>query len=384
MRILHLCTSIDPQTGGPANVLAGLAPVQATRGHDVRIITADHPARVGAVIDRLRDMGPQATAHGPPRGPMALGPGVLRATKAALLEGTDILHIHGLWQATPHTGARLARRHGKSYVIQPHGMLDPWSLQQGRVKKRVFLALIGRRDLNCAAALQYTTQTERELVAPMKLRPRPFVIPNGVDWSEFDPLPEPGRFRAAHDIGDRPLIVFLSRLHYKKGLDLLLPAFAQANLGPATTMALIGPGEPNYVKSLKRTAQCLGIADRITFPGMLSGQSRIEALVDADLVVLPSYQENFGIVVIEALAAATPVLISDQVNICREVEGAGVGTVSPCETQALSDRLGELLRHRPSLRARGAAGREWVRRTFRWDAIAAQVDDMYDAIVRDR
>ncbi len=375
MRVLHVCTSIDPSTGGPANVLARLARVQAEQGgHDVQVITADEPAAVQSLTGHLG--GATLDAAGPMRGPFAKGAHTAERVEARLAAGIDVVHIHGLWQHAPHCAAAKARKAGVPYIFRPCGMLDPWSLNQGRLKKKVFLALVGKRDLNRAAALHYTTATEKQLVAPMRLTPRAYVIPNGLDWGEFETLPDRGVFRARYGIGDRTLVVFLSRVHHKKGLDLLLPAFSRVPDRMAM-LAIVGPGETSYVEQLRCEAARLGIGDRVVITGMLSGLSRLEALRDADLFCLPSYQENFGVSVIEALGVGTPVLISDQVNIHREVAAAGVGEVVPCHVEPLALRLTALLADRARMDQMAAAARPWVVQTFRWDAIAAEIDSMY-------
>lgn len=383
MRILHVLTSIDPSTGGPANVLARLARVQSGRGHSVCVLTADDPASVQPVTSELRAAGVEHRACGPMRGPFAAGRATRREIEGMLGAGVDVVHIHGLWQHAPHTAAAAARAAGAPYIMRPCGMLDPWTLRQGRLKKRLFLALVARRHLNRAAALHYTTDTERRLVEPLHLRPRAFVIPNGLDWAEFEALPARGAFRAAHGIGQRPLIVFLSRVHHKKGLSLLLPAFA-ALRDASVMLAIVGPGDAGYVEQLRAQAASLGVGERVIFPGMIAGRARLEALRDADLFCLPSYQENFGVSVIEALGVGTPVLISDQVNICSEVAAAEVGEVVPCEVEPLAQRMAAMLADRGRLAEMAARARPWVERTFRWDAIAAQIDAMYEQVVRGR
>lgn len=382
MRILHACTSIDPATGGPANVLARLALMQRQRGHEVAVVTADPPDSpdVLAVVENLRAAGVTVFVGGPPRGPFAKGARVKACLAEAIGAGVDLVHVHGLWQHTPHTAMRQAHLARRPFVVRPCGMLDPWSLEQGKWKKRLFLAVRGRGDLNRAAALHYTTIAERDLAAPLQLRPRTFIIPNGIDWSEFETLPAPGRFRAGLGIdASTPLVVFLSRLHYKKGLELLIPAFAES-AGPHAHLALVGPGEAPYVESLRRTAASLGIAERVHFSGMLHGPDRITALADADLFCLPSFQENFGVSVVEAAASGTAVLISDQVNIAESVTAADVGRVVPCDQVALAAAIREMLADQTALQEMGARGRAWARDTFDWRAVVSAIDEMYQAL----
>ncbi len=380
VRILHLCSSIDPTTGGPANVLDRLSRLQATAGHQVSVVTADDPAVVASVLNGLRAVGATANSGGPWRGPLAKGPRVAELIGEALGHGIDVAHIHGVWHHTPHWGSAMLRRGRVPYVFRPCGMLDPWSLRQGALKKKVFLALRGRRDLNGAAAIHYTTETERRLAGPLKLGPKEFVIPNGIELGEFDPPPERGVFRREQSIaGDAPLVVFLSRLHYKKGIELLLPAFKEAAPAEAV-LALCGPGDDEYVGSLRALAEKLGITARVRFTGMLKGRSRLLALADADVFCLPSYQENFGVVVVEAAAAGAAVLVSDQVNIWDEVVRERAGAACPCEVPALTSKLRVMLSDLTSTRRMGERGREWAR-TFDWAQISGRIEAMYREVV---
>lgn len=382
MHVVHVCASLDPATGGPANVLTRMSAEQASRGHQVYVVTADPADLTDPQIDLLQSAGVACYFTGQPRGAVHMAEPSAGTALTTLLTDPqiDVVHCHGIWQPLIHQAMGLCRRHRKRYVVRPAGMLDPWSLNQKRLKKAVFLALRGRRDINGGAALHFTTDTERRLAEPLGLQPPTFVIPNGIDWHEFETLPARGQFRSRINLGDEPLVVFLSRLHYKKGLDLLLPAFAQALSDSNTHLALVGPGEASYIASLMDLARQLGVSHRVHFPGMLKGIDRIAALADGDLFALPSYQENFGVAVIEALAAGTPVLISDQVNLHHEISQAGVGQVCPCDVQALADQLTTMMSDRAKLVEMGRNGREWVKQTFQWAIIVDRIDDMYRSL----
>lgn len=387
MRILHLCASLNPTTGGPANVLSRLSRTQATgaSGHEISIVTTDTPndPAMEPILTPIQNAGIKIYTAGPVTGLARKGVNVEESINKIIAEGIDIIHCHGLWQHTMHYGAKAAQKAGIPYIFRPAGMLDPWSLAQKKLKKQIFLFLRGKHDLNHAAALHFTTQTEKELVQPLNLKPQSYVIPNGIDWEEeFANLPPTGNFKKQYNIpADAPLIIFLSRLHHKKGLDLLLPAFAQAEIPANTKLALIGPGEPDYIQSLHKEAKHLGINDQLIFTGMLQGIKRIEALVDADLYTLPSYQENFGVSVIEAIAAATPVLISDQVNIHNEVSQAGAGIVVQTRIDSLAIGLTKMLQDTAKLKQMGEIGRKWVHKNFTWTSISQQINQMYNNII---
>jgi glycosyltransferase involved in cell wall biosynthesis len=298
----------------------------------------------------------------------------MRSRLNALATEADVVHIHALWEEIHHQAARAARRARVPYLFRPAGMLDPWSLSQGRLRKRVFLALRLRGHLKRAAGIHFTTEIERDVsLEALGLETRAFVEPNGLDFAEFEPPPRPGAFRERHPelLGDsRPMILFLSRLHHKKGLDLLVPAFAKADTNNAA-LVIAGPeSEPGMTERVRNWASEHGVADRVLLPGLLRGRERIEALADADLFVLTSRQENFAIAAAEALAAGTPALVSDQVNIHPEISAEKIGGVTSLEVDAIADTLSRWVNDadlRASAAKRAAA---YARERWDWDAIA--------------
>ncbi|MCA9293116.1 MAG: glycosyltransferase [Phycisphaerales bacterium] len=381
MHILHLNSSLDPAAGGPSIVLARMAAEQRRRGLDVTIITADAPGKLGAVIGTLQELGITVHETGPATGPLAKAPHAMSTLRRVLgTQRPDVAHLHGMWLHLLHWGSAELRRHRTPYIWRPCGMLDPWSLGQGRLKKKLFWMARGARDVNGAAALHFTTATEQRLVGPLRLRPRGYVIANGLDWEEFDPPPEKGAFRAAQGFGAEPVVLFLSRLHHKKGLDLLLPAFAQGAPAEAR-LALAGPGESGYVAELRERANALGIGERTVFVGQLDGAARLQAMVDADVFVLPSYQENFGVVVAEAAGVGAPILISDQVNLCDALLAARAGRVTPCTVDAVAAGLREILADPSAARAMGDRAKAWAAASFPWTKVADQIDAMYQDVV---
>src|SRR3954465_5453861 len=244
MKILHVISGIDPSAGGTATALLSLAPAQARAGLDVSVVhTFEKPEAEAA--EALRAAGVPVTSVGPAQWPLARHPDLTR-TLRELIRQTDVVHTHGMWEEIHHQACCVSREVGRPYVMSPHGMLDPWSLAQSRWKKRLYLAARMRRNLNCASAIHFTTQTERDLVDPMRLVAPAIVEPNGVDLSEFANLPARGTFRAKYpDLNDKPIVLFLGRLHYKKGFDLLIPAFAKlANINARLVIA--GPDAEGY------------------------------------------------------------------------------------------------------------------------------------------
>ncbi len=379
MRVLHAIPTLDPRAGGPPIALRGLAAAQAETGLEVTVVSGRRADGDVSLADELTRLGVHVRLIGPVRGPTQWHPDLRRAMDEAV-RSAEIVHIHALWEETQHQAAKAARRRSKPYIFRPCGMLDPWSLAQSRWRKRIYLALRLRRDLNGAVALHYTSDEERDLTAPLRLSPPAIVEPNGLDLSEFETLPDPGSFRARFErLGDRRFVLFLSRVHPKKGLDLLVPAFAAAELGD-TMLVIAGPDSDGYAERVRAMAAEHGVADRVLFTGMLHGRQRIEAMVDADLFALPSYQENFGIVVAEALATETPVLISDQVNIYREIVEAGVGGVVPTQVEPLTEALRQWMGDAERRAAAGRRARPFVWERYDWSRIARRWVEHYRSL----
>jgi glycosyltransferase involved in cell wall biosynthesis len=207
-----------------------------------------------------------------------------------------------------------------------------------------------------------------------------------IDLSDFTPPPERGQFRSrfAQQIGDRRIILFMSRIHPKKGLDVLIPAFANSGIGERHDAVLViaGPDVDGYQAQVEAMARRHNVSDRVLFAGMLYGRDRAAALVDADLFVLPSYQENFGVVVIESLAVGTPVLISDQVNIHRHIAAAGVGDVIPTRVQDWSLRLELAMVDEQTRRQAASLASAFVRENYDRLALAQRWVEHYQRLLR--
>lgn len=368
MKVLHVLSNLDPRSGGPAEALRGLAAAQVRQGLTVTVLATYSAGGGSTVAEGLRERGVRVQLVGPCYPPLGWRCGLGHAVRDAV-GAAEVVHIHAVWEQVQHTAAVEARRAAKPYIIRPCGMLDPWSLAQGHTKKRLYLAWRLRRDLARSAALHFTTSIERDLTKPLGLSTPALVEPNGINPAEFADLPPRGMFRVSHAIpADAPLVLYLGRLHPKKGLDILIPAFAK--LTPQTHLAVAGPDPDGYGASFAAALPRLGIAGRVHFVGMVRGAEKLAAYRDADLFVLPSRQENFGNTVVESLAVGTPVVVSDQVNLWPVVRSEQVGSVVPLEVEALAVELAAWLADPQRRVAAGERGRELVRREFDWSAIA--------------
>ncbi len=381
MRVLHVISGIDPQSGGTVAAVAGLTRAQSAQGAAAALATTWTHGHDLSTADRLTEQGVAVHLIGPTHQPLARHPDI-KPTLRQHIAASDIVHIHALWEEVQHQAAKTAYKQNVPYVITPHGMLDPWSLSKGWLKKHLYLTLRMRKNLNHAAAIHFTTKTEQQLARPLRLTPPAIVEPNGIDLSEFESLPPAGAFRKRFTaIGDRAVVLFLSRLHPKKGIELLIQAFAKACTSNEA-LVIAGPGPKDYQATLERLVQEKGLNDRVIFTGMLYGPDRLAAMADADLFVLPSYQENFGIAVVESLAVGTPVIISDQVNIHQEITEAGVGGVVPTNADRLTEELHAWLANPARRQQASQRAKPFVASRYDWGAIARRWLTHYEQITR--
>lgn len=390
MRILHVISTLAPTSGGPTSVIRDLATAQTSAGHAVTIYTTDrgNPVREKLpreYFGRFYPAGVDLQVFSVQYAPLLFSSGMAQWLRRSLVD-FDIVHIHGLYRFPPTYAAWQARRQGVSYVIRPHGSLDPYLYGKstaGSVRlKQLYERWFDLPNLHAAGAIHYTAEEEREGASFLGLKAPSFVVPNGLNWARYRELPARGALRARWSLGDAPVVLFLGRLHFKKGLDLLIPAFDALRRRVADVQLVIaGPENDNYGQQVRGWVRERGLEAAVHFVGPLEGDDVVQAYVDADVFVLPSYTENFGMTVAEAMACALPVVISDEVNIHAEVSGAGAGLVTACDAGEVTAALELLLRDPDRRRAMGEAGRELVRERYIWPAIVDALTREYQAVI---
>jgi glycosyltransferase involved in cell wall biosynthesis len=390
LRLLHVISTLAPSAGGPTRVLQDLAKAQVAAGHSVAICTTDRDYPV----DRRLPIGYFTSAFPSPiqihsfsvqYEPLLLSLPMARWLSKEI-RAFDVIHIHGLYRFPLSFAAYRARMSKIPYIIRPHGSLDPFLYTKSSVGKLAFKRIYERcfdlPNLQTASALHFTAIEERERTVFLNLRAPSFVVPNGLDWSRYRQLPAKGWLRARLGLADQPIVLFLGRLHFKKGLDLLIPAFdALRRSIPNVQLVIAGPENDEYGQQVRERVQELGVASSIHFIGALTGDDTLNAYVDADVFALPSYTENFGMTVIEALACSLPVVISDQVNIHAEVSGADAGIVTRCDVSEVTQALQALLTDPGRRHAMGLAGRRLVESQYTWPPIAEELTKQYEAVI---
>jgi glycosyltransferase involved in cell wall biosynthesis len=294
-----------------------------------------------------------------------------------------ILHIHAFFSYVALPATYYATRWDIPYIIRPCGELDPWPLKKNRLAKQAFFTFVGSRILNRAAAIHATSEMEKTALERLGLNAPVWAIPLGVELPSENGLPPHGQFRKQYPgLNRKKLILFLSRIDPKKGLDLLLPALKRLReKRNDVVLAIAGSGPPAFERQIRHRVKDLGLDDLVIFCGFLDKQRKWMALRDADLFVLPSYDENFGLAVVEALGMSVPVVISDRVGIHHEVRECGAGLVVRCDAQEIADAIGKLLDD-GALRLRmGENGRRLVEQKFTWPKVASRLIDLYKVIV---
>ena len=323
MKILHCIHSLDPAGGGPLESLRQTTLVLARRGHEVEVASLDAPETRG-----VTEFPNKAHPLGPGRGVYGYSPRFVPWLREHRSE-FDAVVVHGIWQYHSFGVWRALHGTGIRYFVFPHGMLDPWfnrTYPLKHLKKLLYWPGAEYRVLRDAAAVLFTSEEERRLARESfsLYHCREIVVKFGTAAPEVDLRRARKNFlREFAQLREKKFLLFLGRIHVKKGVEELIRAFAQVG---AEHLVIAGPcANEKYLEDLHRLTSELKLASRVTFPGMLKGERKWGAFAAAEAFVLPSHQENFGIAVVEALACGTPVLISNQINIWREIVGDGCG-----------------------------------------------------------
>lgn len=299
----------------------------------------------------------------------------------------DLAHIHALFSPVTSMAAMVARQQQLPYILRPLGTLDPADLAKKKQFKQIYAALLEGPNIKRAAALHFTSEQEAKVSERFGARTRDVVLPLGVVLPDFSCEESEAKqlVRQRYNIPNGvPLLLFMSRIDPKKGLDLLLPALEQLHqCGKRFHFVLCGgnPQDQGYVDAIGQRINSSVLKDCTTITGFVTGELKGQILQAADLFVLPSYYENFGIAVAEAMAAGKPVVISDQVHIWRDIEESGSGWVVPCEQEPLVQALDAALADLADCQQRGENARQFAKENYSWDAIASRMVETYHQLL---
>ncbi len=384
MRLLHIVPTYLPAVryGGPIFTVHGLCRALAARGHQVDVFTTS-----------IDGPGNSAVPHGEPvmldgvkvryfasnlLRRLAWAPSLAPELRREI-QGADVVHVHSVFLWPTWLAARQAKKSNIPYLISPRGMLVKALIEsRHRLLKSVWINLIERSNIENAAAIHLTSEAEATEIEKFgwNLR-RIAIIPNGVDAVESTSADD-----ASDDIKalmrERPLILFLGRMAWVKGLERLLHGFARSRLG---TLAVVGTDYENLTPRLMHLARELNIADRVRFvPRTLAGADKELAFASAQIFILPSYSESFGNTAVEAMLRGLPVIVTRTVGAAEIVRQSGAGIVVEGEADELGKAIDRLVADPALACTMGKAGRRYVQENFSWPSISARMEALYESL----
>ena len=399
MKILHIVPSYIPayRYGGPIESVHNLNATLVKNGVEVTVYTTnidgsnDLDASIGAPVIKdgvkifyFKSSFPRAWFYSRD----------LRKALAQSGQQFDIFHITSTFLAASTLGAYYAKKFKKPYIISPRGNLMLSPLGKKNLKKSIYNWLIEKKNLRDADAIHFTTPVEKEEYIkggfPLK---KGIILPNIIRLDEFIGGNKICDFRKKFGLpDDKKIILYLGRLNWIKGLDTLIPAFAEVvKKEPNAVLVLAGPDENNYILNLKSQIPAwpagrsnLKIDDKIIFTGMLTGDDKIAAYRESDIFVLPSYSESFGMAAVEAMFCGLPVVVTKGVGVSLYIERAGAGIVIEKNEKQLSEAISKILKNPELGRKMGEAGKKLVETEFSSQKIAKKWIKEYNEILNNR
>jgi glycosyltransferase involved in cell wall biosynthesis len=382
MRILQIIPSIALVYGGPSQMVRGLSAALATKGVSVTILTTDSNGDTGQPPLEV-PLNQPVSEDGYTVRYFRCSPFRRYKFSLSLLNWLwhhahefDVAHIHALFSPVCSGAATVARIRQLPYILRPLGTLDPADLQKKKQLKQIYATLLERRNIAGAAALHFTSQPEAQISERFGVSTRDLVIPLGVN--------PPVHREEKTEPNNQPVILFMSRIEPKKGLNLLIPALERVlAAGHQFQFILAGsnPQDPAYETQIQTQIKQSPLAEYTTITGFVTGEQKARLLQTADLFVLPSYYENFGIAVAEAMVAGIPVMISDGVQIWEQIKRSEAGWVSTGGVDEITALITSALQNRQERERRGQNARKLATERYSWDAIATTTIQAYQQIL---
>lgn len=395
LKVLQIVPSISLVYGGPSQMVRGVSSALARQGAEVTVLTTDANGDEGQApldvpLNQPVDTDGYQTIY------FRCAPFRRYKFSLPLLrwlgqhgENYDLVHIHALFSPVTSMAATVARQKQLPYILRPLGTLDPADLAKKKQFKQIYATLLERPNIQGAAALHFTSEQEAKVSERFGATTRDMVLPLGVVLPDFSCTDTEAQrlIRQRYGIPDGvPILLFMSRIDPKKGLDLLLPALKSLHqAGKPFHFVLCGgnPQDQGYVDAIGKQVENSVLKDCTTVTGFVTGALKAQILQAADIFVLPSYYENFGIAVAEAMVAGKPVVISDQVHIWPDIQSSQSGWVTPCDQAALTESLAKALTNREECRQRGENARRCAQENYSWDAIATRMITTYHQLLNE-
>ena len=358
---VHLCNGLDPRRdGGMVPSILGMTGALAANGGRVSIVTPT-PCRLDQtpvpegidLRDRVQDI-------------------------EDAVRGASVVHLHGLWQGQTRRGSRAARRSDVPYLIAAHGMAEPWALRHKALKKKIYTALVEGKNLRRAACLHALSRPEVGHLRALAPRAPIALVPNGVDLRPFEDLPARAVLEARHpELVGKFVLLFFGRLHVKKGLDLLASSLGPIARDWPEIHVLLAGNDDGALAGFGAKVVSIGMTDRVTCLGHVSGDRARQVWGAADAFILPSYSEGFSMAILEALAARLPVVVTSACHFPDLAQADGGIVVEPTEAGVLGGLRGLLERSEADRRSMADRGYALVESRYTWGQQADRLAEVY-------
>lgn len=381
LNVLHVTPSMSLTWGGPTVVVSELTSELSRQSVSCEIVTT-RGYRVG--VDQISPPGVPIHSFDtefPAQFWTAYSPKLSRFLNERA-DSFDLIHIHQVWHYPGYAAFRFARKHKLPCILTIHSELSEWSLRQKTLKKRIYRLVLLDRILRNVNALHAITRAEKEQVVKLGYETPVVVAPNGIEPAPFEALPDPAEFLQRFPVlkGKR-IILFLGRLHAKKGLDILARSFSTiARRFEDTVLLVVGPNKFGTREKMESILSSEGLLDRTVFTGLLTGEDKLAAMSCADLFVLPSHSDVLGIAVLEAMAAQLPVVITKGCEF-PEVSEYGAGLVVETDEAPITEAITKLLSDADLCRRMGQQGYKLVTKRYTWQTTAATMANLYKTLV---
>lgn len=391
MKVLHVIPSIAPVRGGPSQAIIEMVKALVEEGVEVEIATTNDngPTLLDVPTDGWIDYQ-RLTVRFFSR----FSPPLYSIREFAFsshltqwlwqhVSDYDLIHIHAIFSYPATAAMAIARSRRVPYIVRPLGQLCEWSLQQSALKKQLYLKLIEQTNLNHSQGLHLTSEQEKREAAKLKLVCPSYVVPHGLD---FSPILKNARQRLRSQFGlpeDEKIILFLSRLHSKKGLDYLTSALGRIAKYPFTFI-LAGSGDPAYEIEVKAMLKAAGIESRTILPGFVKGKTKDLLLQGADIYALTSHSENFGVAVLEALAAGLSTVVTPGIALSEEIERYQLGYVSELDQGAIAKALERCLNSPEASAEVGQRAQQFVLENYTWKRNADNLIKVYGDVLKEQ
>ena len=346
MKVLHVISHMSLSYGGMALACKEIAENQVKSGVDCTLITSNLDFPAGKLKKELLkpiiENGVKVIYVPIFFKPLVFSFQIMKILKSEI-KNADIVHIHGLYRFPQTFSSWYARKIGKPYIISPHGSLDPvvYNNKDRYFLRSLYQKIFELKNINKATKIHFTAFEEKSLTNNLIPSSKGVIIPNGINTEEYENLPSEGFFKSRFNIDDNLFkILFLGRITWKKGLDILISSIKiiKENI-PNVVLLVVGPDNEGYKIKLLKIIKELNLSKQIKFIGLVDREDVKKSFVDSDIFVLPSYSENFGLTIVESMACSFPVIISYNVNIYNEIEENNLGYVINCTASEIANSI---------------------------------------------